>query len=88
MHEMPIFTGIPVPTGKISVFAFFYIGMPTLIVRIVKILCMGCLFSKQDAHIYCENGHQDAYVFVHIGIGMPICTSHPGCVYLGMPIFT
>ena len=68
--------------------AFFYIGMPTLIVRIVKILCMGCLFSKQDAHIYCENGHQDAYVFVHIGIGMPICTSHPGCVYLGMPIFT
>ena len=40
MHEMPTFTGIPAPTGK-SMFAwdgFFYVGMPTLIVRMGKIL--------------------------------------------------
>ena len=40
---MSIFTGIPVPTGKISMFAWdalFYIGMPTLTVRIVKLLLL------------------------------------------------
>ena len=47
--------------------AYFYIGTPTLFVK--RGICMGCLFSQRDAHIYCENGH-------------------PGCVFLGMPIFT
>ena len=52
----------------------FYVGMPILIVRMGKIVCMGCLFSQRDAHIYCENGHLDAYIHVNIGIGMPIFT--------------
>ena len=38
-------------------------------------ICMGCLFSQQDAHIYCENGHwgacihghRDAYIHVTTG---------------------
>ena len=38
------------------------------------IVCMGCLFSQRDTHIYCENGHLDAYIHVNIGIGMPIFT--------------
>ena len=41
MHKMPILTWIPVPTGKISMFAweaFYYVGMPTLFVRMGKIL--------------------------------------------------
>ena len=51
---------------------------------------MGCLFSLGDACIYCETGHPDAYIHVNIGIGMLISreNGHPGCVYLGMPIFT
>ena len=40
---------------------------------------MGCLFSQRDAHIYCENGHLDAYIHVSNGIGLPIReNSHPG----------
>ena len=33
---------------------------------------MGCLFSQRDAHIYCEIGHPNAYIYVNIGIGVPI----------------
>ena len=53
-------------------------------------VCIGCLFSQRDAHIYCENRHPDAYIYVNIGIGMPILREirHPGCLFLGVPIFT
>ena len=30
---------------------------------------MGCLFLQRDAHIYCENGHPGASIYVNIGIG-------------------
>ena len=46
---------------------------------------MGCLFSQQDAHIYCENRHLDAYIYVNIAIGVPIFLReirHPGCLFL------
>ena len=51
-------------------------------------VCMGCVFSQRDVHIYCENGHPDAYIHVSIGTGCPfLCENmHPGCVFLGMPI--
>ena len=35
---------------------------------------MVCLFSQRDAHIYCENRHPGARIYVKIGIGMPIVT--------------
>ena len=69
---------IPVLTGKISPFtwdAHFYIRTPILIVKWENFnVCMGCPLSQQDAHIYCENGHPDAYIYVNIGIGMLIST--------------
>ena len=37
-------------------------------------VCIGCLFSQRDAHTYCENRHPDAYIYVKIGIGVPIFT--------------
>ena len=36
------------------------------------VVCKGCLFSQRDAYIYCEIGHPDAYIYVNIGIGVPI----------------
>ena len=37
-------------------------------------VCIGCLFSQWDAYIYCKNRHPDAYIYVNIGIGVPIFT--------------
>ena len=53
-------------TGKIPLFAwdtYFYIGTPVYALKNFTV-CMGCLFSQRDAHIYCENGHPDAYIHV------------------------
>ena len=47
MHEMPIFTGIPVLTGKLSLFAYYlWLKWANFNVR------MGCQFSQQDAHFF------------------------------------
>ena len=32
----------------------------------------GWLFSQRGAHIYCENWHPDAYIHVHVNIGIKI----------------
>ena len=40
--------------------------------KILQFARIGCLFSQQDAHIYCEYRHPDAYIYVNIGIGVPI----------------
>ena len=53
----------------VSVDAHFHIGMSTLIVNTGKISQFAW-----DAYIYCENGHPDAYIYVNIGIGVPIFT--------------
>ena len=37
-------------------------------------VCMGCVLSQRDGHIYCENGHPGAYIHVNMGIGMSIFT--------------
>ena len=66
MHKMSIFAGIPVPTGKISMIVCIYIGMPTLIVEIGKILLFawGAYF------------HSRMLIFtVKMGTRMPIFTS-------------
>ena len=67
--------------------AFFYVGMPTLIVRMGKILLFawGAYFHSGmpifTVKMRCENGHPDPYIHVNIGLGMPIFTSS------GVPIF-
>ena len=51
--------------------------MSTLIVTTGKISLFALdayIFSQRDAHIYCENGHPDAYIYVNIVIGVPIFT--------------
>ena len=80
--EVPIFVGI----AAIYSWAEFYClcGMPIAIhVGIVYIhsyneqniaVCIGCLSSQRNAYIYCENRHPDAYIYVNIGIGVPIFT--------------
>ena len=90
-HEMPILhrDNCYILMGRILLFvwdAHFYVGMCTLIVKTGKIsvVCMGCLFSQRDAHIYCENRHPDAYIYVNIGIGVPIFAWNWAS---GMPIF-
>ena len=61
-------------SGRLTILKETARSQAILIVRIGKIVCMGCLFSQRDAHIYCENGHPHAYIRVNIGIGMPIFT--------------
>ena len=80
MHEMPIFTGIPVPTGKLSLFAYYlWLKWANFNVR------MGCQFSQRDAHIYCENWHPDAYFYAKIVIRDAYIW---GCQYSLFKIFT
>ena len=66
--------------GRILLFVWdphIHVGMSTLIVTTGKISLFALdayIFSQRDAHIYCENGHPDAYIYVNIVIGVPIFT--------------
>ena len=82
--------------GRILLFvwdAHFYVGMSKLIVKTGKI----SLFAW-DAYFHSGmpiftvklGTRMPIYIYVNIGIGVPILREiwHPGCLFLGVPIFT
>ena len=89
MHKMPIFSyGYLAKTHCLHGMPTFTLGTPILIVS----ACMGCPFSQQDAHVYCENGHPECKhreaLYFHVKIGFRDACIW-GCLYLldtGVPI--